>query len=192
MNVERSTEDKPYRPPRQIRIRRGGGTGCSLRERISGNRYFSPIARLGQYPHPPPVKRTGKPRRERPDNAVQCPPPSDILGPCTALMGTAATDRLPGANRGWCEPGARPSGPDHPGAAGRTASRNRGGSVDPAAGSSSGPPRHRKDHPEHWQRPRRVVPRDRRTRGSLVPPATSHRNEHQPELLEAPHHVAGI
>src|SRR6202044_1605107 len=47
---------------------------------------------------------------------------SAILASCTALMGTAAAAAAR-SDRGWCEPGDTRSGPDHPGAAGRTAPR---------------------------------------------------------------------
>jgi hypothetical protein len=60
---------------------------------------------------------------------------SAILASCTALMGTAAAAAAR-SDRGWCEPGDTCSGPDHPGAAGRTAPRIR-----PQAGSAGQPSR---------------------------------------------------
>src|ERR1700691_3164291 len=67
---------------------------------------------------------------------------SAILASCTALMGTAATAAAR-SDRGWCEPGDTRSGPDHPGAAGRTAPRfislNRGGGTALAAASAARP-----------------------------------------------------
>src|ERR1700753_3046087 len=67
------------------------------------------------------IRRAGQTGCRGLNNRLRGARASDILETCTALMGTAAADRLPGANRGQWEPGARPSGPDHPGAAGRTA-----------------------------------------------------------------------